>query len=133
MCDQFDVYLVSGSSSEAGTLTVSLLATHHGDLHNLPVKSLIRNGVISGMGCQVRVRCMRRVWCAVVGEGVGGNGKYYRCRMGEWSSSRFFVNIDMSPEASDTTTDLTENKKARTKIPFEDVRHYLKYAEYPDS
>ena len=62
--------------------------------HN-PVKSLIRNGVISGMGCQVRVRCMRRVWCAVVGEGVGGNGKYYRCRMGEWSSSRFFVNMDM--------------------------------------
>ena len=41
-----------------------------------PVKSLIRNGVISGMGCQVRVRYMRRVWCAVVGEGVGGNGKY---------------------------------------------------------
>ena len=98
-----------------------------------PVKSRIRNGVISGMECQVRVRCMRRVWCAVVGEGVGGNGKYYKCRMGEWSSSRFFVNMDMSTEASDTTTDLTENKKARTKIPFEDVRHYLKYAEYPDS
>ena len=58
---------------------------------------------------------MRRVWCAVVGEGVGGNGKYYRCRMGEWSSSRFFVNMDMSTEAIDTTTDLTENKKARTK------------------
>ena len=30
-------------------------------------------------------------------------------------------------------TDLTENKKAKTKIPFEDVRHNLKYAEYPDS
>ena len=70
------------------------------------MKSLIRNVVISGMGCQVRVRCMRRVWCAMVGEGVGGNGKYYRCRMGEWSSSRFFVNMDMSPEA--TTTDLTQ-------------------------
>ena len=64
-----------------------------------PVKSLIRNGVISGMGCQVRVKCLRRVWCAVVGEGVGGNGKYYRCRMSEWSSSRFFVNMDMSTEA----------------------------------
>ena len=54
---------------------------------------------------------MLRVWCAMVGEGVGGNGKYYRCRTGEWSSSRFFVNMDMSPEASDTTTDLMENKK----------------------
>ena len=40
----------------------------------------------------------------------------------------------MSPEASDTTTDLMENKKKnRTKIPFEDVSHYLKYAEYPAS
>ena len=39
-----------------------------------PVKSLIRNGVISGMGRQVRY--MGRVWCAVVGEGVCGNGKY---------------------------------------------------------
>ena len=48
-----------------------------------PVKSLIRNGVISGMGCQVRVRYMRRVWCAVVGEGVGGNGKYCKCSSGE--------------------------------------------------
>ena len=36
-------------------------------------------------------------------------------------------------QLSDTTTDLTENKKARTKKTFEDVRHYLKYAEYPDS
>ena len=53
--------------------------------------------------------------------------------MGEWSSSRFFVNMDMSTEASDTTTDLTENKISQNKIPFEDVRHYLKYAEYPDS
>ena len=53
--------------------------------------------------------------------------------MGEWSSFRFFVNMDMSTEASDTTADLTEDKKARTKIPFEDVRHCLKYAEYPDS
>ena len=53
--------------------------------------------------------------------------------MGEWSSSRFFVNMDISTEASDTTTNLTENKKARTKILFEDVRHYLKYAENPDS
>ena len=56
------------------------------------------------------------------GGGVAGNGEYYKRRMGEWSSSRFFVNMDMSTEASDTTTDLTENKKARTKIPFEDVR-----------
>ena len=47
----------------------------------------------------------------MVGEGGGGNGKYYRCRMGEWSSSRFFVNMDMSPEASDTTTDLTGDQK----------------------
>ena len=39
-----------------------------------PVKSLIRNGVISGMGCQVRVRFMRRVWCAVVGEGWVATG-----------------------------------------------------------
>ena len=36
-------------------------------------------------------------------------------------------------QLSDTTTDLTGNKKNRTKILFEDVRHYLKYAEYPDS
>ena len=47
--------------------------------------------------------------------GVGGNGKYYRCRMGEWSSSRFFVNMDMSPEASDTTTDLMVNEKKQNK------------------
>ena len=52
----------------------------------------------------------------MVGEGVGGNGKYYRCRMGELSSSRFFVNMDMSPEASDTTTDLTGNKKIEQKF-----------------
>ena len=38
------------------------------------MKSLIRNGVISGMGCQVRVRYMRRVWCAVVGEGCVATG-----------------------------------------------------------
>ena len=50
---------------------------------SMPVKSLIRNGVISGMGCQVRVGYMRRVWCAVVGEGVGGNGKYCKCSSGE--------------------------------------------------
>ena len=50
---------------------------------SLPVKSLIRNGVISGMGCQVRVRYMRRVWCAVAGEGVGGYGKYCKCSSGE--------------------------------------------------
>ena len=99
-----------------------------------PVKSLIRNGVISGMGCQVRVRCMRRVWCAVVGEGVGGNGKYYRCAWVNGHHPDFLsTRICQLKQLSDTTTDLTENKKARTKIPFEDVRHYLKYAEYADS
>ena len=100
----------------------------------VPVKSLIRNGVISGLGCQVRVRCMRRVWCAVVGEGVGRNGKYYRCRMGEWSSSRIVVNMDMSTKAIKWNINWPNGKqKSQNKKPFEDVRHYLKYAEYPDS
>ena len=65
--------------------TAGIWATTEPNEPSGPVKSLIRNGVISGMGCQVRVRYMRRVWCAVVGGGVGGNGKYCKCSSGEWA------------------------------------------------
>ena len=79
------------------------------------------SGVCAGCGAQ---------W---LGRGWVATGSTISVAWVNGPSSRFFVNMDMSTEASDTTTDLAENKKARTKIPFEDVRHYLKYAEYPDS
>ena len=91
-----------------------------------PVKSRIRNGVISGMGCQVRVRCMRRVWCAVVGEGWVATGSTIGVAWVNGHHPDFLSTwICQLKQLSDTTTDLMENKKARAKKTFEDTLNIL--------
>ena len=64
---------------------------------------------------------MRRAWCAVVGEGSTIGVAWVNGHHPEFLST-WICQLKQ--------TDLTENKKARTKIPFQDVRHYLKYAVY---